>query len=74
MRIRFVRTVEATDGVRTAFTTQTSYQAGTLRVLLDGRFLDDALDNGFVEGAPPAFSMKVAPETRSTLWTFYREA
>lgn len=73
-RNRFVRTVEAPDGVRTAFTTQTPYLAGTLRVLLSGRFLDAALDNGFVEGVAPAFTMKVAPRATETLWTFYREA
>jgi hypothetical protein len=74
IRNRFVPAVELPDGSRTAFTTQSSYLAGTLRVLLSGRFLEAALDNGFLEGSPPAFEMKVAPRTGETLWTFYREA
>ena len=74
IRSRLVRTVEAPNGVRTAFTTQSSYLAGSLRVLLAGRFLEATLDNGFLEGVVPAFTMKVAPRTDETLWTFYREA
>lgn len=70
--MKFVSVNETPDGSRTVFTAQSAYVAGTLRVLLDGRLLDDALDNGFVEGTPPAFTMKVAPRTGSTLWTFYR--
>lgn len=73
MSARFVRAIETPDGSRTAFTTVSTYAAGTLRVLLDGIHLDDALDNGFVEGTSPAFTTKVAPRTGSTLWTFYRE-
>ena len=71
---KFVPAVETPDGVRTAFTTQTAYLPGTLRVLLSGRFLEGSLDNGFIEGVVPAFTMKVAPRTAETLWTFYREA
>lgn len=74
IRTKFLRAVESPDGARTAFTTQTAYRPGSLRVLLSGRFLDPDLDNGFLEGSPPAFSMKVPPRTGETLWTFYREA
>jgi hypothetical protein len=74
IRNRFVAVVETPGGGRTAFTTQTTYVPGTLRVLLSGRFLEATLDNGFVEGVAPAFTMKVAPRANETLWTFYREA
>lgn len=74
IRNRLVAAVEAPDGARTAFTTQTAYVPGTLRVLLAGRFLEATLDNGFVEGLAPAFTMKVAPRANESLWTFYREA
>lgn len=74
MRTRFVPTVEAADGARVDFTTPTEFLAGSLRVFQNGLALDDSLDDGFVEGAPPAFEMKVAPRAGDTIWAFYREA
>lgn len=71
---KLLRAVGIPDGATVAFETQTPYEPGTLRVLLSGRYLDASLDNGFVEGVPPAFEMKVAPRANETLWTFYREA
>lgn len=72
--VRYLRAVGGPDGSRTIFETQRAYQLGSLRVLINGikRFAD--LDNGFVETAPPAFEMKVAPRAGDTIWTFYREA
>ena len=74
MRTRFVPAIGTPDGVRTTFETQSVYQLGTLRVLINGIHRDPDLDNGFVEGAPPVFELKVAPRTGDTVWTFYREA
>ena len=70
---RLVRANEAPDGARTAFSVQSHFEVGSLRVLLDGRYLAAGLANGFVEGAPPAFEMKVAPLATQSLWAFYRE-
>jgi hypothetical protein len=74
MRVRFLPAVGLPDGVRTGFETQSPYQIGTLRVLINGMLRRADLDNGFVEGSSPAFELKVAPREGDTIWTFYREA
>jgi hypothetical protein len=73
VRVRFLQAVGVPDDVRTEFETQTAYQVGTLRVLINGLFRDPDFGNGFVEGTPPVFEMKVAPREGDTIWTFYRE-
>ena len=72
--VRYLEAVGTPNGSLTAFETQTAYQSGSLRVLINGMFRRAALDDGFVEGVAPAFEMKVAPGTGDTIWTFYREA
>jgi hypothetical protein len=73
VRNRFLQAVGVPDGSKTDFETQTAYRAGTLRVLINGLVVDPDLDDGFVEGVPPAFSMKIPPFAGDTIWTFYRE-
>lgn len=71
--VRFLPAVGVPNGSTTAFETQTAYQSGTLRVLINGMFRRAELDDGFAEGVAPAFEMKVAPRAGDTVWTFYRE-
>lgn len=71
--VRFRRAVGVADGTRTDFATQHPYQAGTLRVLINGILQRAELDDGWVELGGADFRMKVAPFAGDVVWTFYRE-
>lgn len=61
------------DGVNDLFSTPTTYVPGTLRVWENGRLLQAELGNGFDEGVPPSFSMKIAPRVGTYLRCAYDE-
>lgn len=60
---RIDEAIGAVDGANRVFATPFPYVAGTLIAILNGRQLDDSLDNGWVELDPNAgtFELKVAP-------------
>lgn len=61
------------DGLNDAFSTPTPYVPGSLRVWENGRLLQAELDNGFVEGVPPAFTLKVPPRAGGYVQCAYDE-
>ena len=71
--VRFLAAIGTPDGALVDFQTQHPYQAGTLRVLINGIYRRADLDNGFDELGGSDFRMKVAPRTGDTVWTFYRK-
>lgn len=60
---RIDRATGTVDGVNKVFTVPNPYVAGTLVAIVNGRQLDDALDNGWTETNPATgeFTFKLAP-------------
>lgn len=63
-----------TNGANTTFQTPTDFVAGTLQVWEDGHLLTASDDNGFLEGAPPHFTLKQPPRAGASVACAYQEA